>query len=167
MVDKHELRRITLIEDMPDAFLEILGSTGQLTIFSEGTLLFTEGQPLDQCYMILTGTIFLEVQPVSDVIITLESLKSGACFGLSSLIPGSKSQSNAVCAETCELACFSAHKLYELMGTHQGFGFDFLARIVRTFRDRMEHRTQLFIRALQNHPELQHLFDVRKEPAGS
>ncbi|MFP4257774.1 MAG: Crp/Fnr family transcriptional regulator [Desulfovermiculus sp.] len=162
MVDKHELRRITLIQDMSDSHLELLGSTGKLKIFSDDTVLFYEGQVLDQCYMVLSGSIFLEVQPAPDVIITLESLGAGACFGLSSLVPGSESQSNAICAETCELACFSAQKLHELMDQHQGFGFVFLSRIVRTFRDRMEHRTQLFLRALQNHPEMQHLFDVRQ-----
>jgi len=160
MVDRHELRRITLIQDMSDAHLDILGSAGTLKIFSNDTVLFHEQQILDQCYMILTGTVNLEVQPDPDVIITLESLEAGACFGLSSLVPGSESQSNAVCAETCELACFSAQKLYELMDVHQEFGFAFLYRIVRTFRNRMEHRTQLFLRALQNHPELQHLFDI-------
>lgn len=161
MVDKHELRRITLIEDMPDALLDILGSAGTLKIFSSDTVLFVEDQVLDQFYMILTGTVLLEVQPDPDVIITLESLEAGSCFGLSSIVPGSQSQSNAVCAETCELACFSAQKLHELMEAHTEFGLDFLYRIVRTFRNRMEHRTQLFLRSLQNHPELQHLFDVR------
>jgi CRP-like cAMP-binding protein len=160
MVDKHELRRINLIQDMSDTHLELLGSTGKLKIFSDDTVLFYEGQVLDQCYMVLSGSIFLEVQPVPDVIITLESLGAGACFGLSSLVPGSESQSNAICAETCELVSFSAGRLLELMEAHQDFGFAFLSRIVHTFRDRMEHRTQLFLRALQNHPELKDLFEV-------
>ncbi|WP_027371319.1 Crp/Fnr family transcriptional regulator [Desulfovermiculus halophilus] len=158
MVDKHELRRITLIQDMSDAHLELLGSVGKLKIFSDDTVLFSEGQELDQCYMVLTGSIFLEVQPVPDVIITLERLEPGACFGLSSLVGGSRSQSSAVCAESCELVCLPGQKLLELMESHHDFGFSFLSRIVHTFRNRMEHRTQLFLRALQNHPELQHLF---------
>jgi CRP-like cAMP-binding protein len=157
-VDKHELRRINLISDMPDTMLDLLGSVGKLRIFSQDTVLFREGQILDQCYMILTGTVFLEVQPVADVIITMESLEVGACFGVSSLIAESKSQSSAICAETCELLSFPAPQLLELMQTDHDFGFAFMSRIVRTFRDRMEHRTQLFMRALQNHPELQHLF---------
>lgn len=159
-VDKHELRRIQLIEDMSDPMLDLLGSVGKLKIFGEDTVLFQEGQVLDQCYMVLTGTVFLEVQPEPDVIITLESLESGACFGLSSLIPGSRTQSSAICAESCELVCFSAQSLYELLQSHYDLGFTFMYRIVRTFKDRMEHRTQLFLRALENHPELQHLFQT-------
>ena len=165
MVDKHELRRISLIEDMPDSMLEVLGGAGTLKLFSEGTRLFSEGQVLDQIYMVLTGTILLEVQPDPDVIITLDSLESGACFGLSSMIPGGASQSSALCAETCELICFPAQELLTLLEEHQDLGYQFMYRIMQIFKARMDHRTRLFLRALQNHPELQHLFSSQEGAA--
>ncbi len=158
MVDKHELRRISLIRDMPDDMLELLGKIGELKIFSDGALLFNEGESLEQCYMLLSGTVLLEVHPVSDLIITLDNLEPGTCFGLNSLIPGSTTQNSAVCAQSCELFCLPAHKLNGLFTEHNDLGYQFMYRIMRTFKERMEHRTQLFLRALRNHPELQGLF---------
>jgi len=158
MVDKHELRRISLIEDMPDHMLDMLGEAGELKIFSDGTTLFSQGQVMDQCYMLLSGTVLLEVQPAKDIIITLDNLEPGTCFALSSLIPGSVSQNSAVCGESCELLSLPAEKLLEIFNRNPELGYQFMYRIMRTFKERMEHRTTLFLRSLQNHPELQKLF---------
>ncbi|MFP4168585.1 MAG: Crp/Fnr family transcriptional regulator [Desulfonatronovibrionaceae bacterium] len=158
MVDKYELRRISLIQDMPDKMLDLLGEAGELKIFSDGTTLFSQGQVLDKCYMVLSGTVLLEVKPVQDVIITLDSLGPGTCFALSSLIPDSVSQNSAVCGESCELLCLPAQKLREIFAEHTDLGYQFMYRITAAFKERMEHRTSLFLRVLQNHPDLKELF---------
>lgn len=158
MVDNHELRKISIISNLPDDKLEMLGKVGELKIFSDGTTLFNQGEVLDHCYMILSGTVLLEVHPAEDIIITLNNLEPGTCFALSSLIPGSISQNSAVCAQSCELLVLPADKLHELFSEQHELGYQFMYRIMRIFKERMDHRTQLFLRALKNHPELEHLF---------
>jgi CRP-like cAMP-binding protein len=158
MVDKRELRRISVISDLPEHMLELLGKVGELKIFSDGTTLFNQGEVLDHCYMILSGTVLLEAHPAKDIIITLDNLEPGTCFALSSLIPGSVSQNSAICAESCELLTLPAQELHELFSENNELGYLFMYRIMRIFKERMDHRTQLFLRALENHPELQELF---------
>jgi CRP-like cAMP-binding protein len=85
-------------------------------------------------------------------------LEPGTCFALSSLIPGSVSQNSAICAESCELLTLPAQELHELFSENNELGYLFMYRIMRIFKERMDHRTQLFLRALENHPELQELF---------
>jgi CRP-like cAMP-binding protein len=160
MLDKHELRKIHILEDMPDEMLDMIRSVAELKIFSGDTLLFEENQELDTFYMVLAGTVLLEIKLSEDVTLALGSVQPGYCFGVSTFIPGATSASAAVCAESCELISCSGAKLMAAFEQNTELGYYFMHRIVRAFKTRMDQRTRLFLKSMENRPELAHLFET-------
>ena len=160
MLDRRELRKIHILEDMPNEMLDMIRSVAELKIFSADTVLFEENQELETFYMVLAGTVLLEITPSEDVFITLGTVQPGYCFGVSTFIPGARSASGAVCAESCELISCSGSMLMELFEQNTNLGYFFMHRLVRAFKNRMDQRTRLFLKAMENRPELAQLFDT-------
>jgi CRP-like cAMP-binding protein len=158
MVDKRELRRMHLLKDMPDAMLDKIAQAGQLRIFSADTVLFQQGDNLEYFYMILTGQVILEVEATPNVSLALGTVRPGYSFGISTFIPGATSSSTAVCIEPCELISLSGRTMTELFQQDWDLGYNFMLRLVRVFKSVMDHRTMLFLKTLQNHPDLLNIF---------
>jgi len=159
MLDKHELRKIHILEDMPDEMLDMIRSVAELKIFSADTVLFEQNQELDTFYMVLAGTVLLEIKLSDDVTLALGTVQPGYCFGVSTFIPGATSASAAVCAESSELISCPGAKLMAAFERNTELGYYFMHRIVRAFKNRMDQRTRLFLKSMENRPELAHLFE--------
>ncbi len=154
MVDKEELRKMHILKDMPERLLEKISSVTHLQIFSADTVLFRQNQQLKYFYMLLTGQVSIEVEISPNVGITLGTIEPGFSCGVSSFIPGSTSSSAAICIETCEFITLSSEKMFEIFQQDRELAYNMMVRVVRLFKHVMDHRTILFFKNLENHPEL-------------
>lgn len=155
MVNKRELCKMHLLRDMPEIMLEKIAEIAQIQIFSADSLLFRQNEKLENFYMVLSGQVSLSIDLVPDVSIILGTIRPGYSCGISTFIPGAQSSSTAVCDETCELICLSKGKMTALFERDWDLAFQFTYQLVRMFKSIMDHRSELFKKCVQNHPEFQ------------
>jgi CRP-like cAMP-binding protein len=155
MISKQELRRMYVLKDIPERDLERIAEVAQLQIYSADSILFRQNEELKYFYMVLSGQISLSIDVVSDVSIILGTVRPGYSCGISAFIPGSRSSSTAMCDESCELICLSAARMSELFEQDWDLAYHFMYRMVRIFKSVMDHRTSIFLKSLENHPDIQ------------
>lgn len=160
MVSIDELRSILLLQDLPESVLEQVGAMAQLQIYSDGTVLFHEDEHPEYMYMLLNGKVLLEVEASANINVTLGAIKPGFSFGLTALLPGEKSMVSAICVEPCEAISVHGEKLLELLHLDFEIGFRIMSKVVAIYKSRVDRRTSQFLKALENHPELQRVFQA-------
>ena len=165
MVGIQDLQKIHVLRELPEDMLGKIGSIATLHLYSADTALFKQHERLEYFYMVLSGSVRLELVASKDITITLGVVQPGYTFGISTFIPNSKSGSTAICAEPCELIRLSGPKMTQLFEQEPELGYQFMLRVVRVFRSVLGHRTTMFIKTLAKHPEMQSLFDDLKHLA--
>lgn len=165
MVGVEDLHKIHILRDMPEDMLKKIGSIATLHLYSADTILFNQHEQLEYFYMVLSGSVMLELVASQDFTITLGVVQPGHTFGISTFIPHARSGSTAICGEPCELIRLSGEKMTELFDQEPELGYNFMLRVVRVFRSVLGHRTTMFINTLAKHPEMQSLFEDLKHLA--
>jgi CRP-like cAMP-binding protein len=155
MISTHELRKMNLLKDMPEGMLSEIAEVAQVQIFSADSVLFRQNERLEHFYMVLSGQVSLSMELVPDVTIILGTIRPGYSCGISTFIPGALSSATAACDETCELICLSGERMSALFEQDWDLAFHFTFRLVRMFKSIMDHRSEIFKKFVQNHPELQ------------
>lgn len=163
MVSCEELRNVLLVQDLPDSMLEKIGQIAQLQLYSDGTVFFNEDEYPQYLYMLLTGKVLLEVEASANVNVTLGAIKPGFSFGLTALLPGEKSSVTAICVEPCELISVHGPELLNILNSDFELGFHVMSKVVAIYKSRVDRRTNQFLKALENHPELQKVFQFQSE----
>ena len=154
MVTFEDLRKIHLLSDLEDSALGRLLPFVQVQIFSRQAVIFKEGQPAEEFYMLLKGKVLLEVTASDNADISLGSVKPGYSFGWSALLPGSSYTSHALCIEPCEVLTISADKLLDILDDHPAIGYQVMKGIVGVLESRLRRRTEQLLKTLRSHPDI-------------
>jgi len=165
MVGIQELQQIHVLRDLPHGMLESISSIASIHLYSADTILFNQNEQLEYFYMVLSGSVMLELVASQDITITLGVVQPGYTFGISTFIPNARSGSTARCAESSELIRLSGTEMTRLFEQEPELGYHFMLRVVRVFRSVLGHRTTMFINTLAKHPEMQSLFGDLKHLA--
>ena len=99
MVDIKDLKKINFMKDLSDEVLEKVATVAQLENFDEETILIRQDQNQHLVYMLVSGTIYLNCRASRGQSLTLDELRAGQTFGLSSLLDNSPATYTAICAE--------------------------------------------------------------------
>lgn len=158
MVPFKELRKVHLMETLTDSMLGKMAPLLQLRLFGAGDIIFKQGDKADYFYMLKEGKILLEVDVSETVSVSLGAVKSGFCFGWSALLPGSHYTSTAICAEPCEVMSLPGEGFLALMEKDHSMGYRVMEIVAGILKSRLERRTEQFLKAIENHPDIQHLF---------
>ena len=154
MIKIQEFKRINLFKDMPNNLLEIIGAEAQISIFSTNKQLFKENDIVDNFYMLLMGQVSMEVELSSKITVRIETIQSGSCFGLSSLVPEAKVFSSAICQEPCEIITLPGKRMLELFQNNNEFGYEIMLRLGKSYKQKMNNRTKMIMTILDENPEL-------------
>ena len=160
-METQELRNIHMLQDLSEEKLQKISDVANLQIVNAETVLYREGEYLNNLYMLLSGKIILEVDFSEDISITLGVIKPRFTIGTSALISKAKSYATAFCVEPSEVIAIHTDELYTLLENDLELGFLFMQRIVHIYESRLANRTSQFLQALKNHPELQRIFQER------
>jgi CRP/FNR family cyclic AMP-dependent transcriptional regulator len=158
MVPFKELRKIYLMENLTDSMLGRMSPLLQMRLFGAGDIIFEQGDKADSFYMLKAGKLLLEVDLSETISVSMGAIKSGFCFGWSSLLPGSQYTSTAVCTEPCEVMSIPGEGFLNLMEKDHSMGYRVMQIIASILKSRLERRTEQFLKAIENHPDLQQLF---------
>ena len=160
MVSIEDLKKIFLLENLTDEMLEKILPMTQLRQFKEREVIFEEDQRADDFYMLKRGKILLEVEISEIIIISLGSIKSGYSFGWSALIQGSSYTSYAVCSEPCEVFAIPGKSFLELLSEDHTMGYIVMQEVAKILKNRLERRTEQFVKVMRKHPDIQKLLGL-------
>ena len=154
MVDIQDLTKISFLKGLPVAVLEKIATVVQTEKFDEETILVRQDQSQHLIYMLVSGKIYLNCRGTSGQSLTLDELRAGQTFGLSSLLGNSPSTYTAICAEDSTLYTISSAQLLKLFESDYSLGYQVMQQVVERFKKRMSRHTQMFIQALSTHPAI-------------
>ena len=154
MVEKHDLKKINFLKDLPDSILEKIGSIAQLESFDEESILFRQNQEQTLLYMLVSGKVFLNSRAASGKSLTLDEVSAGRTFGVSALMGESSSTFTAICAETSSIITISGEQMRKLFEQDFEIGYTLMLKVVEIFKSRMEMHTRQFLHSLASHPEV-------------
>ncbi len=158
MVPFKELREIHLLENLTDSMLGKMVPLLQMRLFGPGDTIFKQGDTAEFFYMLKAGKVLLEIDASETVSVSMGVVKSRFCFGWSALLPGSQYTSTAVCVEPCEVTSIPGEDFLNLMEKDHSMGYRVMQMIAGILKSRLERRTEQFLKAIANHPDIQQLF---------
>lgn len=160
MITRETLQQIVMLTYLTDAMLDELIPITELLQFDEKEYVFQQGDIADRYYSILQGTVLLEQRIGSGITISLSSIKQGYSIGWSAMLDGTEENysTDAICAEPTQLLSFRAKKLKALFEQNYHLGYIMSQRLLHVVKKRYDIRTEQFIRAIKDHPDLGALF---------
>ena len=160
MIAFDDLRKILVLENVSNSMLGKMVPLLQMRVFGEKDIVFQQGDDAEMFYMLKEGKVLLEVDASESISVSLGAMKSGFSFGWSSLFPGANYTSTAVCVEPSEVIAIPGRDLLRLMNEDHDNGYDILWKISGILRRRLGRRTGQFLRAIEQHPDIQKVFQA-------
>ena len=160
MIAFDDLRKILLLENVSDSMLGKMVPLLQMRVFGERGIVFQQGDDADLFYMLKEGKVLLEVDASEDISVSLGAMKAGFSFGWSALIPSASYSSTAVCVEPTEVIAIPGRDLIRLMDDDHENGYVILWRVTAILHRRLGRRTGQFLRAIEQHPDIQKIFQA-------
>lgn len=157
-INIEDLKRIVILSYVTDDMLNKLVPIIDILKYDEREAIFKEGDIAERFYMLRRGKILLEKRISDKITVSVGSVKAGYSFGWSAMLDGGPYTSDAICAEPCEIFSVRREKILPLMDTDPPLGYIISQRLIRVIKKRLDLRTEQFIRAIQNHPDLQSFF---------
>ena len=144
MVSKELLKSVEFFDDFPDEILERLAGIADLREYREGEYLNRRRRSADNLYVILQGTVSLEVEDIKGEIVHLETLVDGAALGFSSLVDHEPRRylSDARVVTPTRALRFPSDNILSLCYQDPEFGFLMMKQIALIARERLLFRTQ-------------------------
>ncbi len=154
MVSLEDLRKILLFENLTDRMLEDLLPLVETQLFEEREVIYELGNPPERFYLLKRGKVLLEIELSPEIIISLGAIKPGYSFGWSALLASASYASYAVCAEPSETFVIPADKLLALLEADHDMGYLLMHKMAAILKNRLERRTEQFLKVITKHPEI-------------
>lgn len=158
LINTEDLKRIVILSYLTDDMLDKMVPIIDMLKFDEREAIFRQGDIASRFYMLRRGKILLEKRISDKITVSVGTVKAGFSFGWSAMLDGGPYTSDAICSEPCEIFSVRREKILPLMDTNPTMGYIISQRLLRVIKKRLDLRTEQFIRAIQNHPDLQSFF---------
>ena len=157
MVTKESLKKIVMLSHFTEEMLEKLIPITDLLLFQEKDLVFRQDDHASRFYMVLEGKVLLEQRISNTITVAVSAIKPGFSFGWSAILEDAAYTSDAVCAEACSLLSLRSERIKALTEEDPGFGNILHKRMLHIIKKRYDIRTEQFIKAIKNHPDISRL----------
>lgn len=154
MVKTEDLKRITLLKDVPQHLLDILAQEAQLSIFGAQTELVTLNEPVTTFFMLLMGQVAVKRELNEDIDVILDYIQSGSTFGSSAFIPESTAKYTATCQEPCEVITLSGSRMLELFTQNDELAYYVMSGIAGQYKQNMDLRAEMIMKTLDENPSV-------------
>jgi CRP/FNR family cyclic AMP-dependent transcriptional regulator len=130
------LREHPFVKGLKEHEIEQLGTLATEVRCERGHVLFGEGEESTQFYLIVSGSVALEIAPPNGVFI-VDTLTAGDEFGWSAVMgQGTVYQARAL--SDVEVLAFDAAELRALCEADNAFGYELMCRLVGVVSDRLQ-----------------------------
>ena len=100
-----------LTRDLPTDLRDELAAVGRLATFPANSLLTREGEPTEDCAIVLDGRVALRTRVPERGLVTILTVEPGDIVGWSAIVPPYRATSTAVTLETTQMALFEGRLL--------------------------------------------------------
>ena len=159
MISRNDIKNIVIFKHLTDEMIQKLLPEMELLRFAEGEMIFRSGEPADMFYSLKRGKILLEQRVLNKVTISVGSVKPGYSFGWSALLGDQAFSLDTVCGEPCEVLRIRASTLFSLIEEDWEMGYRLMHRLLHMVRRRLDGRTELLLKVIMDHPDMQALSD--------
>jgi CRP-like cAMP-binding protein len=160
VISKEDLNEIVMIAHLTDDMRERLAQIIDVLSFDKDEILFREGEPAERFYMLRSGNVLLEQRISDKVTACVGSVKPGFSFGWSAMVDNGVYTTEAVCIEPSEIYSFKRDKINNLFEQDPKMGFLLYQRLLEIIKKRLDYRTGQFRQAIEDHPDMQNLFEM-------
>jgi CRP-like cAMP-binding protein len=133
-----------LIRDAPvfaglaDEQLELIAGCASNVTFDEDAVLFREGDPADDFYLVRHGTIALETFVPARTAMTIETLQTGEVVGWSWLFPPYRWQFDGRALTDVRATAFDGACLRRKCADDPALGYELMQRFARVMMERLQ-----------------------------
>jgi CRP-like cAMP-binding protein len=157
MVSPSDVKNIVVFSYLTEDMIRKLLPEIELLRFQNGEIIFRRGEPATIFYSLKRGKILLEQRISEKVTISMGSVKPGYSFGWSSMLGDEKFTLDSVCGEPCEVLSIRAKTLLAMLEEDHSMGYRLMQRLMHMLKRRLDTRTELLLKLLSNHPDIQPL----------
>jgi CRP-like cAMP-binding protein len=138
------VREHGLLKDLDPLFVEKLAGLALEAQFRPDQIVFSEGDASGFFYLIISGTIALEMAGALSHAIRIQTLHDGDAMGWSALLPGDRKHFQARATSHVRALAFEGERLREAFDTDPAFGYAMTKRLLKTVVERLDStRVQL------------------------
>lgn len=137
------VREHGILKDLDPLFVEKLASLALEAQFRPDQIVFREGDQSGFFYLIISGTIALEMGALGHII-RIQTLHEGDAMGWSALLAGEGKHFQARATSHVRALAFEGVRLRETFDTDPAFGYAMTKRLLKTVVERLDStRVQL------------------------
>jgi CRP-like cAMP-binding protein len=138
-MDMIKAHKIPLFSGLNPQQLEPLADGFQSDVFEVDSVVFSQGDPADCLYILLSGKVAIKFKPPDGEILTVSEVEAGGIFGWSSTLGRECYTSSAYCLETCETISISGQDLRIMCEEHPETGVIILERLAEVIAQRLRN----------------------------
>ncbi len=157
MIRKSDLKKNEFMCSLTDEMLEKLMPITAVLEVNSGEIIFDEGDPAADFYMVKSGKVLLEQKLSDEIMVTVSSIDPGEAFGLSVLLNREERSMSAICNESATIFVINRNSLLNIMGEDHSLGYLIMKQTATVLNRRWMLRTEQFLRSLSNHPDIHDL----------
>jgi CRP-like cAMP-binding protein len=114
-----------------------LATLARRTSFGKNEIIFREGDPKHEFFLLLTGRVALEMA-VQDRTLRVHTLEAGDELGWSAVLMGGGKRFQARALEPVEALAFDGYKLLDTCRTDNSFGYKIMHRLLGVVSERLQ-----------------------------
>ena len=130
-------RDTEFFRDLPQQYIERLEALGRPIRFERDQIIFREGEPHGSLYLILTGSVSLEVTAPGRTLRVL-TINKGEEFGWSSILPSHGKHFQARALSNVQALVFDAAGISQVCEAEPEFGYALMKRLLVSVSDRLD-----------------------------
>lgn len=148
------LGRDPIFQDLEEPFLQLLAECAEEREIPPETFLFRAGEPASSFFLILEGSVMLEVYTPHRHAITLQTLKRGELVGWSWLLPPYRWSFDAHCMDPARVIAFDGHCLRQRFEQNHELGYQILQRFLPVMAQHLRAMQMQLLEIYETEPDL-------------
>ena len=144
------LSEFALFRNLSDELLDKIAKLGEEASFSQGDVIFREGDEANKLHFLLEGEIILKVKLTSrpDHITVSAVRQQYESFGWSGVVSPFHYTASAFCEEDCKVLMISGKEFMNLLDENPEAGYTVMQRITEIIASRLRNSRQALLKTL-------------------
>lgn len=154
MVIRDELKKNIILEHLTDEMLDQLSAITIVIKAKKGEVIYREGDPARNVYMLKSGKILLEQKISKTISVMVNSIDPGESFGWAFLLDNGSNALTATCSEDSEIYVINRDVVRNLMNQDHSIGYMMMKQLSAVLKRRLDQRTIQFLNSVKSHPDI-------------
>lgn len=150
MVTSASLAEFPLFRNLPETLLDKVAKLGEEWSFSQGEMIFREGESAEKLHFLLEGEVLLKVKLTSrpeSVTVSAVSQRFES-FGWSGVVPPYYYTATAICETACKIWTIPGVQFMKLLEENPSAGFVVMQRLTELISGRLRNSRQVLLKTL-------------------